>query len=122
MRTVLQLLAILTIAALLAPTARWAAAGSEVKECACPPSACTCPTHQHTSGQAQSCSMEKSASCGIGSQVNYLDSTLTTLVYLPTEHRWANPPAPWNLRQEASSTSLLPSHARIPEQPPRMTL
>ena len=121
MRTTLQFLAVLTIAALLAPTARWASLRVQAQACACPPTVCACSGHQHTSGHASSCSMKDGGRCGIGSQDAYLSAALTTLTYMPTEFRWANPPAPWSINHAASGISLLPSHARIPDQPPRPT-
>ena|ERR1022692_589251 len=122
MRIATRLLAVLSIAALLAPGARWASLGAQAEACACPPAACMCAGHQHGSGHLQICSMGNGGRCGIGSQESYLSSVLNTLAYMPTEHRWPNPLAPWSVGQIVSDISILPAHARIPEQPPRTTL
>lgn len=122
MRIVSRLLAILTIAALLAPGARWASLGAQAEACACPPAACVCVGHRHTPGHNSICCMGNGGRCGIGSQNSYLSSVLSTLVYMSTEHRWSSPPAPWSFGQIVSDISILPSHARIPKQPPRTTL
>jgi hypothetical protein len=122
MRTATRFLAILTIAALLAPGVRWASLGTPAEACACPPAACMCPGHHHASGQHSICGMGNGGRCGLGSQDNYVSSALSTLVYLPIEHLWSNPPDPWSFNHNISDINLLPSHARIPEQPPRTTL
>src|ERR1035437_2900117 len=122
MRIATRLLAVLTIAALLAPGARWASLGALAEACACPPAACMCAGHQHASRHLQICSMGNGGRCGIGSQESYLSSVLSILVYMPIEHRWSNPLAPWSFGHAVSDISLLPSHARIPEQPPRTIL
>jgi hypothetical protein len=122
MRLAIKFLAVLTIAALLTPIARWASLGIQAEACACPPTACMCSGHHHGSGQAPTCNMKDGGRCGIGSQDDYLSSALTTLVYIPTQHEWINPPAPWSINRAASDLSPLPSHSRIPDQPPRATL
>jgi hypothetical protein len=66
--------------------------------------------------------MGKGGQCGLESHDSYLASFLSTLNYVPTEHHWSNPVAPWSFGHYTSDLSLLPSHAQIPEQPPRATL
>ncbi len=122
MRIAIRFLAILTIAALLAPGVRWASLRAPVEACACPPGACTCAGHHHAPGHMPSCCMGKGGQCGLESHDNYLNSLLSTLIYVPTEHPWSNPLAPWSFGHDTSDLSLLPSHAPIPEQPPRPTL
>jgi len=122
MRTALRFLAILTIAALLAPGVRWASLRAPVEACACPPAACMCAGHHHALGHASMCGMAHGGQCGLESHDNYLSSVLNTLIYVPTEHPWANPLAPGILSHDTSDISLLSSHIRIPEQPPRATL
>ena len=53
------------------------------------------------------------------SQNTYLSSLLSTLIYFPTEHRWAYALSLWGFDSRASRVSLLPTHAAIPELPPR---
>jgi len=60
--------------------------------------------------------------CGLHAPDSYLSSILSTLIYALIEHQWANPLVPWSFGHDASGLSLLPSHVRIPEQPPRLTL
>ena len=36
--------------------------------------------------------------CGMGSPDSYLSSVLSTLVFVPSEHAWSNPLAPWSFR------------------------
>jgi hypothetical protein len=122
MRVAVHILAVLTIAALLAPSVRWASLGAGAETCACPPSACTCPGHHHSSGKTAICCMGRGGRCGIGTQDSYLSSVLSTLVYMPTEHPWWNPTSPWSCGSDPLAASPLPSHARIPDQPPRTTL
>ncbi len=122
MRTVIRFLAVFTIAALLTPGARWAAVRVQAEACACPPASCVCSGHRHTPGHISTCNMKDGGRCGIGSQDDYLSSALATLNYLPTEYAWANPPAPWRFNHDLPDAIPLPSHARIPDQPPRPTL
>ena len=122
MRIAIRFLAILTIAALLAPGVRWASLGGSLEACACPPAACLCVHHRHAPGQGPTCCMGKGGQCGLESHDSYLSSILSTLIYVPTEHRWSNPLVPSSGGYENSELNLLPSHARIPEQPPRATL
>lgn len=122
MRTAIRFLAILTIAALLAPGVRWASLRTPVEACSCPPGACMCAGHHHALGRATMCGMANGGQCGLESPDSYLSSLLSSLIYVPTEHPWANPLAPRSCGHETSSLNLLPSHARIPEQPPRATL
>ncbi len=122
MRIAIRFLAILTIAALLAPGARWASLRGPMEACACPPAACTCAGHHHALGHMASCCMGNGGLCGLESHNDYLNSLLSSLIYEPTEHPWSSPLAPWSFGHDTSDLSLLPSHAPIPEQPPRPTL
>jgi hypothetical protein len=121
MRIAIRLLAILTIAALLAPGVRWASLRAPAEACACPPGACMCASHHHALGSIPSCCMGNGGPCGLESHDSYLSSILSTLIYVPTEHSWSNPLTPWSCGYESLELNLLPSHARIPEQPPRAT-
>ena len=80
-----------------------------------------CASHHHP-GSIPSCCMGKGGQCGLNPQDGYLSSILSTLIYVPTEHPWLNPLTPRSCGYETSELSLLPSHMRIPEQPPRATL
>jgi hypothetical protein len=122
MRIAIRFLAILTIAALVAPGMRWASLRASVEACACAPAACTCVGHHHTLGRTPICCMVNGGKCGLESHDSYLSSILSTLIYVPTEHPWSKPLAPWSFGRYIADLSLLPSHARIPEQPPRPTL
>jgi len=122
MRIAIRLLAILMIAALLAPGVRWACLRTSLQTCACAPAACMCAGHHHAFGHAHLCGMANGGRCGLGSYDSYLSSILSILIYFPTEHVWSNPLAPWTCGHETSELNLLPSHAQIPEQPPRITL
>jgi hypothetical protein len=122
MRIATRFLAILTIVALLAPGVRWASLRVQTEACACPPAACRCAGHHHASGNTPICSMGNGGRCGLGSQDSYLASLLSTLIYVPTEHPWSNPLASGSFGRDTSNSNLLPSHARIPKQPPRSTL
>ncbi|HMD86954.1 MAG TPA: hypothetical protein VKO18_19875 [Terriglobia bacterium] len=121
MRIAIRFLVILTIGALLAPGVRWAFLRAPVEACACPPAACMCAGHHHTLGHIPICSMANGGQCGLESPDRYLSSLLSTLIYVPTEHPWSNPLAPWSFGHNPSDLNLLPSHVRIPEQPPRAT-
>jgi hypothetical protein len=68
------------------------------------------------------CCMGKGGQCGLHAPDSYLSSILSTLIYVLIEHQWADPLVPWSFGHDASGLSLLPSHVRIPEQPPRLTL
>ncbi|MGA2984836.1 MAG: hypothetical protein ABSG32_13565 [Terriglobia bacterium] len=122
MRIAIRLLAILTIAALLASGVRWASLRGPMEACACPPAACICTGHHHGFGHLPICSMANGGQCGLGSHDSYLSSLLSNLIYEPTEHPWLNPPATWKFGHDTPDLSLLPSHVRIPEQPPRASL
>ncbi len=119
MRYAVCFLTVLMIAALLVPSAPWALLRANGDACMCPPAACHCATHNHGSA---SCCMGKGGLCGLNSPDNSLASTLSTLIYVPTEHPWADPLMPSAFEQGTSELNLLPSHVRIPEQPPRATL
>jgi hypothetical protein len=121
MRIAIRFLAILTIAALLAPGVRWASLRAPMEACSCPPGACTCPGHHHAFGRTPICGLANGGQCGLESHDSYLVSLLSTLIYVPTEHHWSSPLAPWSFGHNITDLSLLPSHARIPEQPPRAT-
>jgi hypothetical protein len=122
MRIAIRFLALLTIAALLAPSVRWASLRAPAEACACPPGACMCAGHHHALGHITICSMANGGRCGVESPESFLSSLLSTLIYVPTEHPWTNPLAPWSFGRDTLDSSLLPSHARIPDQPPRATI
>jgi len=122
MRRFFRILALLTIAALLAPGVRWVSLGGYSEACACPPDACMCAYHQHLLGHTPTCCMSKGGSCGMGSHDSTLTSLVNTFIYLPAEHHWSIPLPPRIFGAETSDLNLLPSHVRIPEQPPRATL
>ena len=122
MRIANRLLAIMTIAALLAPGMRWASLRTPVEACACAPGACTCVGHHHTLGHTPICCMVNGGKCGLESHDSYLSSILSILIYVPTEHPWLNPTASWSFGHNITDLSLLPSHDRVPDQPPRPTL
>ena len=118
MRAVSRYLSIIAIAALLIPELRWASPSSSGDACACPPVACMCVGgHHHAVGHG--CCAGKRAECGFHSHNGYLQSILSTLSYEATEYPWWNPLPSSKRGVEASPLSLLPSHARIPDQPPR---
>lgn len=119
MRIAVRLLAILILCALLAPEVRWAAVGTPVDSCTCPPNACMCPHHHHHLGQLPICCMGKG--CGLDSPDGFLASLLSVSTYVPAEYHWSDPLQPMIGVHEGADLSLLPSHARIPEQPPRAT-
>lgn len=121
MRIALRFLAVLTIAALLAPGVPWTSLRASVEGCPCAPAVCRC-AHHHADGHLPGCSMGKSGQCGLESHDSYLSSILSTLIYVPSEQHWASPLAPLSFGHETSDSNLLPSHRRIPEQPPRPTL
>ena len=122
MRTAVRFLAVLTLAALLAPSVRWTSLRAPLQACACPPQACHCPGHHHDSGKAPRCCMANGGHCGLESPDSFLASILSTLIYVPSEHPWWDPLATLGFGCAASGSHLLPSHARIPEQPPRPRL
>ncbi len=66
--------------------------------------------------------MGKGGLCGLYSRDSFLTSALSTLIYLPTELNWVNPFMLLRFDPAAPELSLLPSHVRIPKQPPRVTL
>ena len=100
MRLAIRFLAILTIAALLAPGVRWASLRGPVEACACPPVACMCPRHHHAFGHTPICIMANGGQCGVDSHDSYLSSLLSTLIYVPTEHHWWNPVCAVELRSQ----------------------
>ena len=120
MRLVIRFLAVLSIAALLAASAPWTSLRTASGQCCCPAGTCHCPGHQHDSRSTHSCC--KGGLCGLNPPDSYLATLLSTLIYMPTEHRWAGPIVPWSFGHEASGLSLLSSHERIPDQPPRTKL
>ena len=122
MRSFARFLAILTMAALLAPSVRWTSPYATADACGCPPGACMCVGHQHGSGRLPSCCMGTSAPCGMQSPDSYISSIVSSLSYLATEHTWRIPIAVWGYCRHAADLSLLPSHARVPDQPPRFAL
>lgn len=122
MRLAGRLLAILTLAALLAPEARWIPIRAGGEACPCSPGACTCACNTRASGHTPSCCAGKGCKCGLESHNSYLSSLLGNLIYVPTERPWWNPLPPWSFGHDTSDSSLLPSHERVPEQPPRLTL
>jgi hypothetical protein len=122
MRIANRCLAILTIAALLAPGMRWASLRTPVEACACAPAACMCVGHHYVFGHTPICSMVNGGKCGLESHDSYLGSILSTLIYMPTEHPWLNPTVSWSSGHNIADLSLLPSHAPVLEQPPRPTL
>ena len=107
------------MAALLAPSARWAAPRPLAQACACPPGACMCAGHQHGRGGVGLCCFDKGGQCGWQCPDSYLTALLGGLNYMPAGHLWWNPLAVSNSGYDVSTPDLLPSHARILEQPPR---
>ena len=122
MRTSARFLAILIMAALLAPSVRWTSPNVTADACGCPPGACLCVGHHHGSSRLPACCMGTDGQCGMQSPDSYISAILSTLTYVPTEHPWWNPIAAWSFCYNASGSGLLPSHARIPDQPPRFPL
>jgi hypothetical protein len=122
MRTAAKILAILAICALLAPELRWASPTAAAETCSCPPNACMCPGHHHAGGHREMCAMANGGRCGVHPPDNYLASTLNSLVYMPTEHVWWAPAIRATFDCAKARLTLLPSHARIPDQPPRFIL
>ena len=122
MRTAFRILAILTMGAMLAPSVRWASLRGPVEACECLPGACTCATHYHASGHKSGCCMGMGGHCGMGAQDSYFSSVLSTWIFVPTEYAWSNPPATSSFGHDAAHITLLPSHVRVPEHPPRPTL
>ena len=86
MRIAIRVLAILTIAALLAPSVRWASLRGPVEACECLPGACMCATHHHASGHTSDCCMGIGGRCGMGSPDSYLSSVLSTWIFVPSEY------------------------------------
>jgi hypothetical protein len=115
-------ISMLMLAALLAPAVRWASSGIDFDDCACPPAACMCPGHQHSSGHAGKCSMANGGQCGLHSSDYGLSSLLSSLTYIPSEHRFTVFLEPWVFRRHISDPSQQPSHSQPPEQPPRLAL
>ncbi len=122
MRMTGRLLAILTIAALLAPGVRWVSTHVGVEACACPPTACMCPGHHHTFGHTSMCGMANGGQCGMTSHDDFINSLLSSLIYLPTRHRVPDASALWFTSILSPHLSLLPSHARPLDEPPRIAL
>jgi hypothetical protein len=110
------------MAALLAPSVRWTSPNFTADACGCPTGACMCVGHHHGSGRLPACCMGTGGQCGMQSPDSYISAILSTLTYVPTEHPWWNPIAAWSFCYDASDSSLLPAHARIPDQPPRFPL
>ena len=122
MRTANRIIAILSIAALLSPALRLASIGVQVQACACPPAACMCVGHRHSPGHVSICCLGNGGSCGMESHDNYLAALHSLLAYVATEFLWANPLLPAISGHYTSPLSLLPSHPRVPDQPPRLTV
>jgi len=66
--------------------------------------------------------MGKSGRCGLISSDSYLATVLSTMVYVPTENAWGDRLVALGFGGTTSRLSLLPSHARIPDHPPRTRL
>ena len=122
MSTLARYLAIVTMAALIAPSVRWASPNATADACGCPPGACMCEGHHHGSGRLPACCMGTGGQCGVHSPDSYISTMLSTLTYVPTEYPCWNPIAAWSFCHDASDLNLLPSHARVPDQPPRDSL
>ena len=121
MRIAVQILAILAIFALLAPDLRWArptAATDAAETCSCPPNACRCPGHRHVNGHHDCCAMADGG-CGVHAPDTYFISTLAMMIYMPAAHVWRAPAMPSAFDSASARLALLPSHGRIPDQPPR---
>ncbi|MGO8786423.1 MAG: hypothetical protein ACLQVL_03440 [Terriglobia bacterium] len=122
MRSAIRFLAILTIAALVAPSVRWASLRSPVEACTCLPGACMCASHHHGLGRTPTCGMGKGGPCGLESHDAYVNSLLSNSIYVLTEYVWSAALPQWSFGQDTSDANLLPAHVRLPEQPPRPTL
>jgi hypothetical protein len=122
MRIAIRFLAILTLAALLSPEVRWAFLRTNAEPCCCPPTACMCPGQPHGPGHTPHCGMANGGQCGLESHDSYLSLLLNPQIYAPTEHRICNPLQLWGIGNSTGSSNRLPSHAQIPEQPPRAIL
>jgi hypothetical protein len=68
------------------------------------------------------CGMTNGGQCGLDSHDNFLNSLLGSLIFVPTVHRLPGRQASWGFSHVASRLTLLPSHARPFDQPPRPTL
>jgi hypothetical protein len=123
MRIASRLLAILTIAVMLAPSARWAAMpGGGAACCAGAAMACDCPNHHGSMGSVPACCMGRGGQCGVESPDANLASLLSTLIFVPTEHHLSGELNVRAFDAAALRASLLPSHAAPPDQPPRTAL
>ena len=117
-----RLLAVVTIAALLAPGARWAFVPAGAADCACPRQFCHCPGHHDADGHAAMCHMTHGSPCGVDSHDSVLTSLVNTLTYLPTEHAFGSDLVPRGFNHDATRADLAPSHSRRLDPPPRPTL
>ena len=116
-------LAILTIAAMLAPGVRWGAIRAGGEACACPPTACRCPGHHHALGHAAMCDMANGGQCGLDSHHDFLNSLLSSPLFVPTEEqRLPDARTLWGSNDAPFRPNLLPSHARPLDQPPRLAI
>ena len=86
--------------------------------CSCPPNACKCPGHHHAFGHAEMCGMAKGGQCGLYSPDSVINSLLSNLIFVPTEHRLSSPVKPRTPHEATTNSSLLSSHARPLDQPP----
>jgi hypothetical protein len=67
------------------------------------------------------CGMANGGQCGLDSGDSFLSSLLNALTFIPTEYRWPGGRARSGFCWVVSRLTLLPSHARPLDQPPRLT-
>lgn len=115
-----RLLVILVNVALLAPALQWGPPRAAAEPCACPPTACSCPGHEHRLGQTPVCAMAHGGTCGLESADASLVARDTSQVFVLTENRLPSPWTLWAILDEAFHRALLPSHAKPLDHPPRL--
>jgi hypothetical protein len=80
-----------------------------------------CPGHHHALGHAATCGMANGGQCGLRSPDSLVNSLLSSLIFVPTEHCLSSPLKLWARHDAAPGLSLLPSHGRPLDQPPRLS-
>jgi hypothetical protein len=114
------ILAIFLAVLLLAPSLRWATMSAPLESCACPPAACSCEGHLHTTGHAPMCAMANGGKCGIESRDAQLATLYSQLVYVPVELPGELSLAAVPFHRVDSRSLQLFGYFRAPEPPPRL--
>ena len=118
-KTMNRLLAILMMASLLVPGARWASSFPNVTACACPPSSCACEGHHHAFGHGSTCAMAYGGKCAVESSDAWMRALASNPVYVCVKRNFTWPLNPSPFSVHGDPLDRLPGHTKPPVPPPR---